>query len=115
VKAAGACSAEVKDVWLVCVRLQGMEREKITFNFYFYLQTRIEIVGQQIDYCARQVIYYILKLLNWKRKMISPMKFKTPQSLDCVSCIPKPVGYEKPTMLCARTQPLRRNTPLRRS
>lgn len=43
------------------------------------------------------------------------MKFKTPQSLDCVPCIPKPVGYEKPTMLCARTQPLRRTTPLRRS
>jgi len=81
----------------VYVWLHGVERESFTFNFYVYLQARTEIVGQHIDYYARQFIYYILKLLNWQRQMIPLMKFQTPQSLDCVSCIPKPVGYEKPT------------------
>ena len=46
----------------VYVWLHGMLKENFTFTFYVYLQNRIEIVGQQIDYCACQFIYYILKL-----------------------------------------------------
>jgi hypothetical protein len=56
--------------------LHGMGKENYICTFYVYLLTRTGIVAQQIDHCSRRFIYYILKLLNWKRQMISVIRHR---------------------------------------